>query len=46
VSIGFDHFNKVVRGAGKGKIVLGGESISGLSTMESLFIAGDLRFRN
>jgi len=46
VSIRFDHFSKVVRGAGKGKVVLGSEGMSGLSTIESLFIARELKFRN
>lgn len=46
MSIRFDHFSKVIRGAGKGKVVLGSEGMNSLSTMESLFIARDLRFRN
>lgn len=45
MGIRFDHFSKVVRGAGEGEIVLSGEGMSGLSTIESLFVARGLRFR-
>ncbi len=39
MGIGFDHFGKIVRGAGEREIMLSSKGAGRLSTMEGLFIA-------